>query len=254
MDPNYDRESGPGIGSLILNLLTLGVLLMTLCAGGAMTVVFINPSTVDRISPYLPIKLVLPPTLMPTLGYPTPTNTPEIYLPPAWTATPSRTPGGTATPAPPPTDTPQPTEPPPEDETPEPTETPLPFGAQPGSPVAMENPVNELACDYMGVGGQVFDLTGSPVFNLDVHVIGDLDGQPIDLHSLTGTAGVESLGPGAYLINLSNHPVASKGDLSIQLSDTSGNPLSDAIQFDTYDTCNDTERLNFILFNFRQEY
>jgi len=250
MDPNYDRQSGPGIGSLILNLLTLGVLLMTLCAGGAMTVVFLNPSTVDRISPYLPIKLVVPPTLMPTLGYPTPTNTPEIYLPPPWTATPTRTPGAVATPIPPATDTPEPTETPPLDETPEATPTPLPFGAQPGSPVGMENPVNDLACDYIGIGGQVFDLTGSPVFNLDLHVRGVLDGQPIDLHSLTGTSGVESLGPGAYLINLTDHPIASSGDLEIVLSDTSGTPLSDEIEFDTSDACD----ANFILFNFRQQY
>lgn len=219
-----------------------------------MTVVFINPAMVDRIAPYLPVELVVPPTLMPTLGYPTATNTPEIYLPPTWTPTPSRTPGIAATPLPPPTDTPAPTETLPPDQTASPTSTPLPFGAQPGSPVAMENPVNELGCDYMGIGGQVFDLTGSPVFNLDLHVTGVLDGQPIDQHSLTGTAGVESLGPGAYLINLSTHPVASSGDLSIQLSDTSGTHLSEAIEFDTYDTCNDTEKLNFILFNWRQQY
>lgn len=249
MDPNYDRQSGPGIGSLILNLLTMGVLLLTLCAGGAMTVVFINPATIDRIAPYLPVKLIVPPTLMPTLGYPTATNTPEIYLPSTWTPTPSRTPG-IATPIPPPTDTPAPTETPPVDESPEPTSTPLPFGAQPGSPVAMENPVNDLACDYMGIGGQVFDLTGSPVFNLDLHVTGELDGQSIDLHSLTGTSGVESLGPGAYLINLADHPIATSGDLEIVLSDTSGTALSDTIEFDTTDACDG----NFILFNWRQQY
>jgi hypothetical protein len=113
MDRNYQRQTGPGIGSLILNLLTLGVLLMTLCAGGAMTVVFINPATIERISPLLPIKLVVPPTLMPTLGFPTRTNTPEIYLPSTGTPTPSRTPGGVATV--PPTETPTPTEVPPEE-------------------------------------------------------------------------------------------------------------------------------------------
>lgn len=253
MDRNYDEQSGPGVGSLILNLLTMGVLLMTLCAGGAMTVVFINPALIDRIAPLLPIKLIVPPTLMPTLGYPTATNTPEIYLPPTWTPTPSRTPGAPTT-VPALTDTPGPTETLSPNQTVEPTATPLPFGVQPGSPVAIENPVNDLACNYMGIGGQVFDLTGSPVFNLDLHVTGALEGKPIDLHSLTGTAGVESLGPGAYLINLSGHPVASKGELSIQLSDTAGTPLSDKIEFDTYDTCNNDEKLNFILFNWRKQY
>src|SRR4030066_188578 len=180
MDRNYQRQSGPGIGSLILNLLTLGVLLMTLCAGGAMTVVFINPATIERISPLLPIKLVVPP----------------------------------------------------------------------GNPVAAENSVNELACDYLGIGGQVFDLTGSPVFNLDLHVTGNLDGQAIDLHSLTGTSGVPSIGPGAYLINLADHPIASTGSMQIVLSDTSGTPLSAAIGFDTSGEC----EFNFVLFNWRQEY
>ncbi|OGO68167.1 MAG: hypothetical protein A2Z37_11420 [Chloroflexi bacterium RBG_19FT_COMBO_62_14] len=249
MDRNYQRQSGPGIGSLILNLLTLGVLLMTLCAGGAMTVVFINPATIERISPLLPIKLVVPPTLMPTLGFPTSTNTPEIYLPPTWTPTPSRTPGVVATEVPPPTETPTPTEVP-LGETPQPSPTNLPFGVQPGNPVAAENSVNELACDYLGIGGQVFDLTGSPVFNLDLHVTGNLDGQAIDLHSLTGTSGVPSIGPGAYLINLADHPIASTGSMQIVLSDTSGTPLSAAIGFDTSGEC----EFNFVLFNWRQEY
>lgn len=253
MDPNYERQSGPGAGSLILNLLTLGVLLMTLCAGGAMTVVFINPATIERISPFLPFKLVVPPTLMPTLGYPTATNTPEIYLPPTWTPTPSRTPALAATPIPPATDTPGPTATP-LDFTPEPTATPFQFGVQPGSPVAMQNTVNELGCNYMGIGGQVFDLTGSPVFNLDLHVTGTLDGKTIDLHSLTGTAGVEAIGPGAYLINLSTRPVASDGELRIKLSATSGAQLAEEIDFDTYDTCSASDGLNFILLNWRQQY
>jgi len=114
----------------------------------------------------------------------------------------------------------------------------------------MENPVNELACKYMGIGGQVFDLTGSPVFNLDLHVTGILDGKPIDLHSLTGTSGVESLGPGAYLVNLADHPIATEEELQIVLSDGSGNPLSDVIDFDTSDACDQ----NFILFNWRKQY
>src|SRR4030065_2322564 len=243
MDRNYQRQSGPGIASLILNLLTLGVLRMPLCAGGAMTVVFINPATIERISPLLPIKLVVPPTLMPTLGFPTSTNTPEIYLPPTWTPTPSRTPRVIATEVPPPTETPTPTEVP-LGEAPTPSPTNRPFGVQPGNPVAAENSVNELACDYLGIGGQVFDLTGSPVVNLGLHVPGNRDRQAIDLHSLTGTSGVPSIGPGAYLINLVDHPIASTGSMQIVLTDTSGTPLSAAPGFDTSGEC----EFNFVLF------
>jgi hypothetical protein len=245
MDPNSSGRSG--VGSLILNLLTIVVVLATLSAGGILGAVFINPSLIDTINPYLPIKFVPPPTLMPTLGYPTITNTPEIYLPSTWTPTPTNTstPTSTATATPAPSQTPLPAT-----ETPAQSPTPggMPFDTQPGNPLAMQNPVNDLACQYMGIGGQVFTLDGQPALNLDVHVSGTLGGLLIDLHGITGSRGTESLGPGAYLIDLSDHPIASQGTLTVQLMDTSGVPLSDKISLNTTDSCD----RNFILFNFRQ--
>ena len=236
---------GPGIIGLFVNLLTLIVVLATIGVGAVFGAVFVNPYLVDVVNPYLPVRLVPPPTLPPTLGPPTPTNTPEIYLPPTWTATPTVTATATATP----TETPVPTA------TPTPTETPAvtntPSGAaivpQPDSPKFTTNFANTKACQWMGLAGQVFDnKTNGAVTGLAVRIGGQLSGIPFDLTSLTGSA--PAYGPGGYEFVLSDHPIASTKTLWVQILDTAGVPLSDKIFFDTSDKCSE----NLVLFNWNQ--
>ena len=236
---------GPGIVGLFVNLLTLIVVLATIGVGAVFGAVFVNPYLVDVVNPYLPVRLVPPPTLPPTLGPPTPTNTPEIYLPPTWTATPTVTATATATP----TETPVPTA------TPTPTETPAvtntPSGAaivpQPDSPKFTTNFANTKACQWMGLAGQVFDnKTNGAVTGLAVRIGGQLSGIPFDLTSLTGSA--PAYGPGGYEFVLSDHPIASTKTLWVQILDTAGVPLSDKIYFDTSDKCSE----NLVLFNWNQ--
>jgi len=236
---------GPGIVGLFVNLLTLIVVLATIGVGAVFGAVFVNPYLVDVVNPYLPVRLVPPPTLPPTLGPPTPTNTPEIYLPPTWTATPTVTATATATP----TETPVPTA------TPTPTETPAvtntPSGAaivpQPDSPKFTTNFANTKACQWMGLAGQVFDnKTNGAVTGLAVRIGGQLSGIPFDLTSLTGSA--PAYGPGGYEFVLSDHPIASTKTLWVQILDTAGVPLSDKIFFDTSDKCSE----NLVLFNWNQ--
>jgi hypothetical protein len=243
MEDNEPR--GPGIVGLFINLLTLIVVIATIGAGAAFGAVFLNPYLVEVVNPYLPVKLAPPPTLPPTLGPPTPTNTPEIYLPATWTATPTVT--ETATPTP--TETPVPTD------TPTPTVTPAvtntPSGAaivpQPDSPKFTTNFANTKACLWMGVAGQVFDTkTTGAVTGLAVRIGGQLGTFPVDQTSLTGSA--PAYGPGGYEFVLSDHPIASSKTLWIQILDTAGVPLSDKVYFDTSDKCSE----NLVLFNWDQ--
>ena len=232
-DPYYSGRRN--YGSFILNFLTLVLVLATIGVLAVVGVVFVNP--------YVPFNPYPPPTLPPTLGPPTATPTPEIFLPESWTATPSRTPlpseTPTETPTPPPTAV--------LTDTPGPTPTGPPFALQPGVPVLTPNIANDLGCEWMGVGGQVFDRTGEPIVgDLGIHLEGQIGGLPIELDTLTGTE--PNLGPGGYVFNVSDHPIASENTLSIQLVDSAGVALSDEVFLTTSDSCNE----NFVLVNWRQ--
>ena len=92
----------------------------------------------------------------------------------------------------------------------------------------------------------MLDLTGSPVYYVIVQIGGSLEGKPIDLISVTGSA--SELGQGGYVFSLSDHPVDSSDSLWIQLQDQQGLALSEKIYFSTYASC----EKNLILINFTQ--
>src|SRR4030067_3180912 len=76
MDEYFENRPGvnaPRIRRLALNFITFGFLLASLVLGGAYGVILINPQVSFNTYP--------PPTLPPTGGPPTVTNTPAIYLP-----------------------------------------------------------------------------------------------------------------------------------------------------------------------------
>jgi hypothetical protein len=243
-----DNEArGSGIIGLFINLLTLIVVVATLGVGAAFGFAFAKPDAAAMLMNQLnlPVKFAPPSTLPPTLGPPTATNTPEIYLPTQWTPTPTVT----ATSTPEPSETPVPTD------TPAPTETPAvtntPSGAavvpQPDSPSLTTNFANTKACQWMGVAGQVFDnQTKAAVTGLAVRIGGQLGTFPVDQTSLTGSA--PAYGPGGYELVLSDHPIASNKTVWIQILDTAGVPLSDKVTFVTSDKCSE----NLVLFNWDQ--
>ncbi len=238
MDETYDRFPRRRLTTITFNILTVLVLLATLGAAATMAALLINP--------YLSFNPYPPPTAAATLGPPTATSTPEITLPPAWTATVTVTPGPSLTPTITLTPTIEPS--PTLDETQAAilTSPAFPFVVQQGNPVLIPNIANELECDWMGVGGQVFDADGSPIIGLSVHLEGVLEGQFLSVDTLTGSA--SSLGPSGYVFNLADAPSATEGDIWIQLGDTSGVPLSDQLFIDTSEACDE----NFILVNWRQ--
>jgi hypothetical protein len=124
-----------------------------------------------------------------------------------------------------------------------------PFELQKGSPIAIANIYHpELACNWMGVGGQVVDMSGAPVTGLIVRLGGDLPGVkfPEVFMSLTGVA--LNYGRSGYEFTLANEPIASNDSLWIQLLDQAGVPISEKVFFDTYKSCDK----NLIIINFNK--
>lgn len=215
-----------GLGETLLNFLTLLVSLGTLIAGGVLLALFLNP------------QLPLNPFPPPEGSTPAPMPSAEATLPPS--PVPSLTPTATETAAPSPTATS-----PPPTHTPVvvlPSPTPVPYLVQEGTP-ALTQAFLDQSCDWMGVGGQVFGFHEEPALDVWVQVGGTLDGSPLDLVSLPGSA--TGYGEGGYEIQLSEGPVASEGTLWIQLIDPEGHPLSEKLSLTTSESCSE----NLVLVN-----
>lgn len=124
----------------------------------------------------------------------------------------------------------------------------LSFTLQPGTPTYMGNFVEpESGCEWMGVAGQVFGSDGKPLTQVIVEVSGVLDGEEVLALGLTGAA--QTLGPGGYLIHVSDQPVDSTGQLNVVVRDLGGNTLSTPTSIDTFGGC----EKNLILVNFVSE-
>ena len=219
--------------ALLWNILTGIVLLMMLCASGVFLTIFFNPQS--SFNPFPPAPLPA------ALKFPTITPTSLVKLRPTWTPTPTEEPTATVTPHPTATLPPTPTFFSLVSPTPEPptaTSGGMPFAINRGSPSALSSETfhPEAGCDWMGVAGTVLDITNAPVSTgVIIQLGGSLAGAPLDMPTLPGLA--RQYGPSGYEIYLSDHPIASKGSLYLQLLDQAGLPLSDKIYFDTRDDC-----------------
>jgi len=189
----------------------------------------IKPAASQTIVPTLTLLKTVPPTVTLTV---TKTPTPIFTPTKTHTLTPTLTPTKTATP------------------TKTPTLTPYPYILQNGAPVYLANfGYPDAGCNWMGIGGQIFDKNGNPIINLVVWVRGTIQNQPFEKIVLTGTADGNKYGPGGYEAVLSNLPVVSSNIFSIQILDLNGNLLSDRVFFDTSSKC--TENLIVLNFNTR---
>jgi hypothetical protein len=246
MDEYFEKRPGANttrIRRLVLNLISFAFLLASLILGGAYGAILINPQV--SFNPYPP------PTLPPTVGPPTATNTPAIYLPTeiprSPTARPLPTTAPTATLTPPPEETLTPTATETVDLTPPATvQAGAQFELQPGSPT---HTAHVEGCSVMGVGGRVFDTQSAPIIGLAVRMGGELGGLDIGtLDSLTGSA-TNLFGFGGYYFDLGDTPIASQNTLWIQVLDaSSGLPLSEQVLLTTVASCDQ----NLVLVNFRQ--
>jgi hypothetical protein len=239
--PRISRRS-PQSSGMLWNVMTGMVLFATVGVGGFFMRVFADPF--NAINPFPPPTYstqVIPPTLTPT---------PIPLLPPTWTPTATSLP--TETPTPRPTSTPLITETPFEfpTSTPEPQVDPngMAFVLDPGSPKALPNIFHqERGCTWMGIGGIVVDLSGSPIkTGILVELGGMLGGKSVQLLTITTPNALASRLD--YELELADKPVSSKGTLWIQLMDQASLPLSEKVYFDTFDDC---ER-NQIVLNFKQ--
>lgn len=169
---------------------------------------------------------------------PAPTITPlRIILTATFTPTVTQTP-------PPPTQTPTiaPTDIP----TVTPTASPMPYQIQAGTQryiPAFTRP--EQGCAWSGIAGQVFDSTGSGAAGVMVMITGSVDGKTVD--QVEVTAMQSAYGPGGYEVTLADHlPLRDEG-LLIQLFDSQGHVLSDAVPFQMSESCD----RNLVLMNFQ---
>lgn len=109
------------------------------------------------------------------------------------------------------------------------------YSLQRGTPAAIPNFVDTAAgCNWLGVGGQVFDQAGSPLPGLMIKVSGTLDGRQVLQYVYTGSS--QALGASGYHLKLADRPISSQ-TLKIQLLDPVGRPLSLPLVFRTYATC-----------------
>ena len=242
----------------IWNFLSILVVLGMGLVAGFFVFLYLNPSTpLNPFPPQMaqPAPIASPsPADLPTELSILPSVTPTLKeFPPTWTVTASLLPTMTFTPKPvTPTSTPVVlvTAGPTDTSTPtakSPTKAPLPFVLQ-GTPVGVSSTIMhpDSGCKWFGVGGQVFDLKGSPIVGYTIQLGGTLGDAKLDLLSLTGTA--LQYGPAGYEFVISDKPANSKKTLWIQLLDQAGLPLSSRITFDTFEDC----QKNLILVNLRQ--
>jgi hypothetical protein len=246
--PSRNRSSCLGI---VWNILTILTLLAVVCVTSLTLMIYTQP--------YSALNPFPPPTLLPAIVLPTATSTSIVILPPTWTATntvvatPTETPYPTATMPPTATVftlaglTPSPTRGPTATSTRPPSG--YPFEVQKGGPVAIANIYHpDLGCNWMGVGGQVVDMSGSPVTGLIIRLGGALPGVTIPEHTISLTGVALSYGRAGFEFTLADHPIASKDSLWLQLLDQSNIPISEKVAFSTYENC----EKNLIIVNFRQ--
>lgn len=244
----FDFEEPPPprrASTIILNFLTVLLMLGVVIIVGVFLAIFTNPYS--GLNPF-------PPPILPTpLELPSPTPTSIIQFAPSWT--PTITSPATATETLRPTSTlpPSPTSFSIASLTPTVTETPVPngyaFEVQKGSPVAIQNIYHpEAGCNWMGIGGQVVEMSGGPVIGLIIRLGGILPGVDIPEHltSLTGVA--LNYGRAGYEFTLADHPIASNDSLWVQLLNQLGVPISKKVFFNTYESCDK----NLIIINFKQ--
>lgn len=225
----------------IYNLISIVFLALTALWIAFVISRLLGPGVEIQATADLPTPVTIP-TLTPSHTF-TPTATPTATPTPTETLTPTVTPTEppTFTPSPTITDTPGPTSTPTDTPTPiatftpTPTDTPtgptatftattspFPFDLRNNEVVFTQNFANQAGCAWQGIGGQVFDLNGSPLNGLLVRVFGPNLDRLVQSGSNTqyGEAGWEQ--PVDNVINTNTY--------FVQLETTAGTIISPRVQ------------------------
>ena len=133
------------------------------------------------------------------------------------------------------------------------TSTPFPYKLQVLNPHYLANFTHpELGCDWLGIGGQIFNREGVVQKDIIIKVEGELLGSPA-IEGMTMPLAEPDIdifyGPGGYELTLADSPAESDSTLWVQLFSLDGTPLSEEIYLVTYDDCN----RNLLLLNFIEE-
>jgi hypothetical protein len=240
-DFDFDGTQSQSRGSPVAfwDMLSVLVLVITICLAGYFLFIFFNPQSSYNLLPpggsnSLPTLTVTPIQLEPTW-----TASPTLVLTPSNTPRPTFTPFFTNTPFSlvPPTRTLKP---------PSATATPkAPFSA---TTQQVESTVihPELACNWAGIGGTVVDANGSPIIGMVVVLRGTLDGKTVEQQTVTGIN--KEYGPSGFEFVLGITPVQTKNTLYVQLVDLQNLPLSDQVFVSTSSDC----AKNLVLVRFKK--
>ena len=188
----------------------------------------------------------LAPTWTPQVLPPTATLLPLSTLKPSSTPSPLPTfPTKTPTPTYTPTSTNTPTATPPgPTPTPSPTRSAFPFTKTDNSPFYLQNHANNAGCGWLGLAGEVLDLTKNPVLigSYRVHVWGS----GIDEQVIVGSA--PDYGPSGWEQFVFDSPVIR--DYNVQLESPNGTAVSQIYRVQTRPNCNE----NLLQINFVQNH
>lgn len=240
---NYDYDdtpppppSKPPVRLDLWDMLSILVLLMTLCIGAYFTAVFASPSAsynllnpMRNAPPTATITQIQPPATWTStpLG---PTETPTVTLLPTFTLEPSPTLVSLITPS----------------ITPTPTSTPkAPFSA---TVTYIDSTIihPEAACNWQGVAGTILDANNADMLGIAVRVTGFYNGKTKNELTVSGIA--PAYGKSGFEFFLGTVPISSDGLLTIQILDQAGLPLSGNIQINTYADCSK----NLVLVKFKK--
>jgi hypothetical protein len=103
-----------------------------------------------------------------------------------------------------------------------------------------------FGCNWIGVAGQVFDMSGAPIQNLILHLEGIWNGSSVFREALSGSAG--QYGLAGYEFILGTQTLDSTQSLWVQVQDATHKQLSARVYLNTYNDC----ARNLILVNFVQ--
>lgn len=228
---SYEDSPAPKQGAKleIWDMLSIVTLLLTLCIGVYFVAIFISPAS--SLNPFQA-------SLVDPNAPPTATITP-VPLPATWTATPFAIVTETATLLPTQTLEPSPTllslvTP---ADTLTPTKTPkAPFSAT-VTYIASTIIHPEDGCNWQGIGGTVVDANNTDMLRITIRLVGSYNGK--SKNELTVSSIAPAYGKSGYEFKLGTVPLNSKGDLTLQLLDQAGLPLSNTIKIDMSKDCSE---------------
>ncbi|MBI5952456.1 MAG: hypothetical protein HY865_12430 [Chloroflexi bacterium] len=237
---SYNMAPTPNEGTRleIWDMLSILMLILTLCVGAFYVAIFLYPqATFNPLKPNPAALSIIP----------TPTIAP-IQLEPTWTVTPTVEPSSTPTLVP--------------TYTVEPTFTPFSLITPSITPTATATPKapfsatityiastiihEDLGCNWQGIGGTVVDASNADMLRMTIRLTGRYDGK--SKTELTVSSIAPAYGKSGYEFFLGTTPISSKGELYLQLLDQAGVPLSSNIYIDTFSDCSK----NLVLVRFKK--